>query len=89
MRDATLDVYLEVSKADLDLRQPKSGQVMLDKLRPAADEAVSKIPGARLMTDRFVDCRVSEGEHILTGEPMYLIASRWSVLVPDDARVPV
>ncbi len=84
MRDTFLDVRLEVSEADMArVPREKTGQVILDKLRPAADEAVAKVRGARLRTDRQVELVVSHGDHLLTGERMLLIASRWPVVVPE------
>lgn len=88
MRDAYLDVCLEVSESDMArVPRDKTGQILLDKLRPAADEAVARVSGARLRTDRQVELHVGYGEHRLTGERMLLVASRWPVVVPESARV--
>jgi hypothetical protein len=86
VRDALLDVCVEISTADMD-RYPlgETGQILLDKLRPAVDEAVAAVPGARLVLTRGVELHVGHGEHKLTGESMLLVSSRWPVLVPEGA----
>lgn len=88
MRDTFLDVTLEVSAADMTrYPQGKTGQVLLDKLRPVVDEAVAAVPGARLVLTRGVELHVGHGEHKLTGEEMLLVASRWPIVVPESASV--
>ena len=84
-RDAFLDVTLEFSADGIDLN--RSGQIILDKMRPKVEEMVARVPGARLRTDSEVELHVGHGEHKLTQEPMYLVAARWPVVVPDRAEL--
>jgi hypothetical protein len=84
-RDMYVDTLIEFSTDGIDLN--KSGQILLDKLRPKAEELVAEIPGAQLRTDRQVELHVGHGEHKLTQEPMYLVSARWPVTVPDWATV--
>lgn len=88
-RDLYVDTTLEFSKADLDRQDPGgTGQMLLDKMRPKVDAALAQVPGARLALERGVELHVGQGEHLLTREPMVLIAARWPVIVPDSAQVP-
>lgn len=82
-RDAFLDVTLEFSADGID--QARSGQIILDKMRPKVEEEVAKIRGARLRVDSRVELHVSHAEHKLTGEDMVLVAARWPVTLPDGA----
>lgn len=83
-----IHVTIEVSKDDLDLKLSNSGQIILDKVRPKVDEMVASVRGARLLVERGSELRVSEGQHILTMEHVYLIAAAFWVWVPDGAFIP-
>ena len=83
MRDAFVDVLLEIPTTDLAI-QPDPSKYLFDRMRESAD-AICAEQGAQLRTDRAPEVVIREGRHPLLGTDMTLVASRWAVTVP--ARV--
>ncbi len=82
MRDAFVDVLLEVPAAEL-ARLDDPTRFLWERMREKAD-ALCAESGARLRTDRAPEVRVQEGRHPLLGLDMTLVASRWAVVAPDS-----
>lgn len=81
MRDAFVDVFLEIPLADL-ASQPDPTRYLYERMRTSAD-ALCAEQGAQLRTDRAPEVVIREGRHPLLGTDMTLVASRWAVTAPD------
>ena len=85
MRDAFVDVTLEVPAAEL-VRLSDPTAFLYERMRDRAD-ALCAESGARLRTDRAPEVIVQEGRHPLLGLDVTLVASRWAVVVPDSVTL--
>lgn len=85
MRDAFVDVLVEVPVADLATEADPT-RALYDVMRHKADEVCAH-SGARLRTDRAPEVRVQEGRHPALGIDVTLVASRWAVVVPDSLEL--
>lgn len=85
MRDAFVDVTLEVSLVEL-ARESDPSAYILEKMRGAADTLCDR-NGARLRTDRKPEIHIKEGRHIITQEDVLLCASRWAVVAPESVDI--
>jgi hypothetical protein len=81
VRDAFVDVLLEIPTADLGSQQDPT-KYLFDRMRTKADETCDE-QAARLRTDRTPEVVVRQGRHPLLGVDMTLVASRWAVVVPE------
>jgi hypothetical protein len=81
VRDAFVDVLLEVPTADL-ATQADPTRYLFERMRDSAD-ALCAGQGARLRTDRTPEVVIREGRHPLLGLDMTLVASRWAVVTPE------
>lgn len=82
MRDAFVDVLLEVPAADLRHVDDPT-RFLYERMRSRADELCSEA-GARLRTDRAPEVHIREGRHPLLGLDMTLVSSRWAVVAPES-----
>lgn len=84
MRDAFIDVLVEVPVADLR-HEPDPTRHLYDLMRHRADQACAD-NGARLRTDRTPEVHVRQGRHPLVGD-VTLVASRWAIVAPESIEL--
>lgn len=83
MRDAYVDVQLEINLASLEGKD-NPDEFVISTARLEADRLCER-NGARLRTDRVPEILVQKGQNRETGELCLLVATRWAVVAPDQA----
>lgn len=81
MRDAFIDVLVEIPTADLAAESDPTAH--LYRLMTNAADRECALVGAQLRTDRVPEVLVQQAQHPLLSVAMTLVASRWAVRVPD------
>jgi hypothetical protein len=88
MKDTFLDVEVAVPSASLadnlyttELKDELSAQ-LVEKCRVEAEQRAREV-GGRVRTDRAPEFYIRTGGDLVTGEEFLLVASRWSVVVPN------
>lgn len=86
MRDAFIDVVIEVPRDDLRSHGDNAPQWVLERMRGKADEVCAE-NGARLRTDLAPEFIIEDAEQKFTGVEYVLMATRWAVVVPESVQV--
>ena len=88
MRDAYVDVTLELTHADLDaVPQADWSAFVFERMERTADQLCDS-HSARLRTDARPEIIVSEAQRRSDGAACLLFAARWPCIVPDHTHTP-
>lgn len=89
MKAQMIDVELAVARGEiadsLFTTQDKNAlaTALIERVRGKAEEEARAV-GGRLQTDTLPEFYIRRGSHVTFGGDYLLVASRWTVLVPDQ-----